>query len=454
MKIILRIYISLCLILSPIFVINSANAATVGGWSISGLVADGASSIVNGTKQVIIDGKNYIKKGTAKITPTASQVSKVLARGAAGYALSVAVEQLLGAVDWVLDPENNQIRYLNPNSPELPLPNIQYKSNANILYDTMNALCSDWVPSSPFGWDYNWSGLARTVNNEAQPVEPAIGYRVQCGLKHKINGDLTDTAGGFAVARTEPMPEEENEEKTLPLDVVAQQVISNAESGDTNAQVATTAAAQDIINEAEQDEAKARPIVQQLEASASTENADSAAQDAANEATGQSQPNTANPQATDIKLNFPVFCGWAPVVCQAAQVAISFPAKAQIWVNDLLGQGEKIEEEQKRTTAEAAKTAQATQAIQQELTNEKDLPAKDTSTVLLPDVPITPQTVNVNWGNSCPAPTTVNLSFGGQTKQVTILNYQFICEWAWVVEYSVIALASISSVFIVAGRKS
>ena len=80
MKIILRIYISLCLILSPIFFINSANAATVGGWSIGGLVADGASSIVNGTKQVIIDGKNYIKKGTAKITPTASQVSKVLAR--------------------------------------------------------------------------------------------------------------------------------------------------------------------------------------------------------------------------------------------------------------------------------------------------------------------------------------------------------------------------------------
>ena len=46
---------------------NNAYAATVGGWSIGGLLPNGASSIVNGTKQVIIDGKNYLKKGTAKM---------------------------------------------------------------------------------------------------------------------------------------------------------------------------------------------------------------------------------------------------------------------------------------------------------------------------------------------------------------------------------------------------
>ena len=427
MKIILRIYISLCLILSPIFFINSANAATIGGWSIGGLVANGASAIAQGTKQVIIDGKNYIKKGTAKITPTASQVSKVLARGAAGYALSVAVEQLLGAVDWVLDPANNQIVYTKPCTSNCEIINGYVNTLDTTLHSTPTAACNS----------YKAVYTSWTLKN-ITGVSPNLTCNFTNGASLPITG----------------VSQPKDETKTLPLEIVAQKVISNAEAGDANAQVATTAAAADIVAESEQDEAKARPIVQQLESSASTENADSAAQDAANEATGQSQPNTANPQATDIKLNFPVFCGWAPVVCEAAQVAISFPAKAQIWVNDLLGQGEKIEEEQKRTTAEAAKTAQATQAIQQELTNEKDLPAKDTSTVLLPDVPITPKTVNVNWGNSCPAPTTINISFGGQTKQVSILNYQFICEWAWVVEYSVIALASITSVFIVAGRKS
>lgn len=404
MKIILRIYISLCLILSPIFVINSANAATAGGWSIGELVANGASAIAQGTKQVVIDGKDYIKKGTAKITPTASQVSKVLARGAAGYALSVAVEQLLGAVDWVLDPANNRIKYKLPSSAG---------QNLNDLCSAMNGRHDSYLEYYSMQFSHIEGGL------------------VFCKGKGRNYNNGQEYGEIFAIAGAVPPAVEDEEDRYLGLDVVAQQVIDNAEAGDSNAKVATTAAAQDIINEAEQDEAKARPIVQQLEASASTE------------ATGQSQPDTANPQATNIKLSFPVFCGWAPIVCEAAQVAISFPAKA-----------EKIEEEQKRTTAEAAKTAQATQAIQQELTNSKDLPAKDTSTVLLPDVPITPQTVNVNWGNSCPAPTTVNLSFGGQTKQVTILNYQFICEWAWVVEYSVIALASISSVFIVAGRKS
>jgi hypothetical protein len=454
MKILLKIYISFALIFTPIFFINSANAATFGGWSIGGLVANGASAIAQGTKQVVIDGKDYIKKGTAKITPTASQVSKVLARGAAGYALSVAVEQLLGAVDWVLDPANNQIRYKDPDAS-----NSCTASNVCGATDYYLFRRTPTVTTYYTSVDAACRAVASSYGQTLVRVDKFYDSqgRVNGAMCHTKTSSGSPDSWGLDVIPNpayDPNATDEDREKTLPLETVAQKVISNAQAGDPNAQVATTAAAQDIINEAEQDEAKARPIVQQLEASSSTENADSAAQDAANEATGQSQPNTANPQATNIKLNFPVFCGWAPIVCEAAQVAISFPAKAQIWVNDLLGQGEKIEEEQKRTTAEAAKTAQATQAIQQELTNEKDLPAKDTSTVLLPDVPITPQTVNVNWGNSCPAPTTVNLSFGGQTKQVTILNYQFICEWAWVVEYSVIALASISSVFIVAGRKS
>lgn len=49
----------------------------------------------------------------------------------------------------------------------------------------------------------------------------------------------------------DPNATDEDREKTLPLETVAQKVISNAESGDTNAQVATTAAAADIINDAQ-----------------------------------------------------------------------------------------------------------------------------------------------------------------------------------------------------------
>ena len=69
-------------------IIRPTFAATVGGWSLGGGVAQGASTVYEGTKKVIIDGKDYIKKGTAIVTPTATGVAKVLAKGVAGVALS------------------------------------------------------------------------------------------------------------------------------------------------------------------------------------------------------------------------------------------------------------------------------------------------------------------------------------------------------------------------------
>ena len=107
----IKLLLSFVIAISPIILINNANAASLGGWTLGGGVAEGASTVYNGTKNVLINGKNVVQKGVATVTPTATQVSKVLARGAAGYALSIAVEQLLGAVDWVLDPVNNQIKY-------------------------------------------------------------------------------------------------------------------------------------------------------------------------------------------------------------------------------------------------------------------------------------------------------------------------------------------------------
>ena len=87
-------------------------------------IAQGASAIYEGSKNVIINGADYVKKGAATITPTAANVAKTLGKGVAGVAVSVAVDQLLGAVDWVLDPANNQITYKHDASPTQPNPNI------------------------------------------------------------------------------------------------------------------------------------------------------------------------------------------------------------------------------------------------------------------------------------------------------------------------------------------
>lgn len=414
MKTIIKIFLSFAIAISPIFLINSANAATLGGWSIGGLVADGASTIAKGTKQFIIDGKEYIKKGTAKITPTASQVSKVLARGVAGYALSVAVEQLLGAVDWVLDPANNQIKYKEA---------VQGQGRYCFFVG-------------------NGGGMpARTVCGTASDVCDAIARSngqtsyslVQ--IDTKPNGPVYQCGSSWVLG-----PEAvQDEEKTLPLDVVAEQVISNAESGDPTAQVATTAAAQDIINDAQQDETKARPIVQQLEASASTENSDSAAQDAANEATGQSQPNTANPKATDIKLSFPVFCGWAPTVCQAAQVVISFPQTVTGWYME--------------TKTKAEQWAASIADAYRNFMKNDELPAEDTK-VDITDIPTPELQENaINWGSSCPGDVSIPISMQGVSSTL-VFSWSPWCQLLSIIKPAIIASAYIGAAFIVLGLRT
>ena len=74
-QIALRLLLSFIIAVSPIILINSANAATVGGWSLSNAVAQGASTVYDASKNVVINGKNFVKDSWVKITPTASQVS-------------------------------------------------------------------------------------------------------------------------------------------------------------------------------------------------------------------------------------------------------------------------------------------------------------------------------------------------------------------------------------------
>ncbi|MCT8091102.1 hypothetical protein, partial [Acinetobacter sp. F_3_1] len=297
-KAFLRKIIPILLVYS-LFFTSTANAANVGGWALGGGVAQGASTVYEGTKQVIIDGKNYIKTGTAKITPAVSQVSKVLARGVAGVALSVAVEQLIGAVDWVLDPSNNQIVYYKESSLSCPTPqscpqflNLYWNGNyASLGYFGSPQAAAEAFTKAQLPSEFEVSAGA-IISDEGQLVIVAVT------TKSPSSPSSTGREYVYRVVNPAYDPNAEREKKTLPLDVVSAQVISNAES-DTDkkaaAQVATTAAAADIVAEAETDETKARPITDQLNKSASTKSADSDA--AANAGTGTA---TATPQADPV----------------------------------------------------------------------------------------------------------------------------------------------------------
>jgi hypothetical protein len=286
-----KVSITLVLFFCINLISTNIYASNVGGWSMSNPVSKGASTVYTGIKNITLNGADYVKKGTAIVTPTATGVAKVLARGVAGYALSVAVEQLLGAVDWVLDPANNRITYVDPTA-----------------ISPAQQSCID-LAIEMFGSTHSF--VKKT--------------------KYITSGDLRGkcVVDGFGVIG-EPKTTDTSvpdQTKSIPLDVVAQQVISNAQNGDTQAQVATGAAAADIVAEAETDQTgvKARPIAQQLEASSTTKPADEAAADKANEATGEQTKNPDKPDTTDLKLTFPIFCNWAPTVCDAALTVISFP---------------------------------------------------------------------------------------------------------------------------------
>lgn len=420
MKTIIKIYLSLALILSPIYLMNSANAASVGGWTLGGGVAQGASVVYEGTKKVVIDGVDYIKKGTAKITPLASGVAKVLARGAAGYALSVAVEQLLGSVDWVLDPANNQIVYNIPN--DLP-PGI-----AGYRFDFAGKTYAEGInPESVCA-----SGMKALFPGNSEYRFALVGNFYECAQKY----------GSFSIWLTAIPGDVSDEQKTLPLEVVAQKVISNAEAGDTNAQAATTAAAADIVAEAEKDDAKARPIAQQLESSAQTKPADESAAEKANEATGQAKPNTANPEATDLSIEFPAFCGWAPTVCEAAQTVISFPATLTEWWQTA----------NKKADGWALSISDAWNSFRDWFKSDDDLP--DDEKPEIQDLPVPELKEDaIRWSAQCPADAQVPINMQGVSSTITF-SWSPWCQLLDMIKPAIIASAYIGAAFIVLGLRT
>lgn len=443
MKKIISILICIQIALFPAF----AFAANVGGWTLGSGVAQGASTVYEGTKRVVIDGADYIKKGTAKITPTASQVSKVLARGAAGYALSVAVEQLLGSVDWVLDPANNQIKYwetdavLPPNTCSAPY-TLKYGNETLTTSQVISKIKADIETRNPSNFAQDFNGV-KSITCGSSTVKIVVGVKwcqTNCapGVVYTYGGGVGDRTSTFTIVGEA----EKEEPKTIPLETVAQQVISNAEAGDTNAQAATTAAAADIVSEAETDSAKARPIVNQLESSAQTKPADEAAAEKANEAQGQSKPNEANPEAMDLSLEFPVFCGWAPLVCEAAQVVISFP-------NTLTGWWDTTNQ---KADSWASSISQAWTEAKEWITGEPDLQEDQT------ELPIEEQTLDrepssfdtdyIVLGSQCPSfePYTVEV---GPISKTLSMDLSPLCDFAAQVRPAILGMSYLTAAGIV-----
>ncbi|MDN5638408.1 MAG: hypothetical protein L0G48_09690 [Staphylococcus equorum] len=223
------------------------NAITINGWNLLNPTAVGGSILYDATKGPL--------KSSVLITPNASQVAKVLRGGVAGIALSFAVEQLLGAVDWVLDPANSRIRYKEKSDPDLAAYGYYIPIDSNtILYGlTKESICTKFLdyysnkhpldPNDTQKNSYRFEVIDAACYIQAMPLNVRATYSP---IYNNLNYD-------------------QNKEKNLSLITIAQQVIENAESDNLDAQFAVLAAATNILSEAEQDDAKAKPIADELE---------------------------------------------------------------------------------------------------------------------------------------------------------------------------------------------
>lgn len=142
-------------------------------------------------------------------------------------AFTTAVGQLIGAVDWVLDLANNQIVYTQPNDPTIISPAHEYywQANSQQKYTTANDACKafrdSFIPTYEQGFIHSFY-----VSNIKQTG-------ADCNVEFGFTGNTwfnTYQIHRIANPDYDPNAEEEYQQETLPLDVVAQKVISNAES--------------------------------------------------------------------------------------------------------------------------------------------------------------------------------------------------------------------------------
>ena len=346
-----------------------ANANTsVGGWTATDSLIAGANTTINATKTA---GGKFLKSAIT-IAPQAGKVGKYLLRGAGVGALALAVPQLIGdSVDWVLDPANNRIKYIVPAS-DIVDPAVSEICPVGSSVVTPNeavALCN-----STYGSGCTWNASVKVVMWRAN-------YIYTC--------DFVSSSPSVPV------------EKYIPIDVVAQKVIANAEAGHAPSQEAVKATALESFAAGEHD----------------------AALDAAAEAdTGvENPPDTENPPKDPAEPFDPAGIISAINALKALLAGIlSSITSLSDWFKSNPPPEPKPED------------------------TEIDIP--------MPDLP-TPDT-DINFGGSCPANFEFNGSIFGNPINIVLLDTSKFCGFlSTFVKFPVYAASSLFALYILGGRK-
>ena len=290
---------------------TNANAVggSIGGWQVVSNVANGIGAKITATKDVLVNGAKTTVTGTANIMPNPSNMGKFMLRLGGAAIVSEAVNQLLNGVDYVMDPANNSVTY----KPKGNYGQYIYKCPSNYY-------CS--------GQQFN------SAESFAKFLEPTLTLS-SCGYSSGI-GYCTYTNGHTSYYDRVNNPAynpEKDEKKTVPISDVASQVLDQAEkdikAGNpaSPAVALSRAVAQDMVQQAESDDVKARPIAQQLEKNPEYPSD--------NDAEGEiTKPEVIDPatgevvkpaETSSIAMQFPKACEWFPQACVFIDWAMTDP---------------------------------------------------------------------------------------------------------------------------------
>lgn len=293
-------------------VFASTVGGSIGGWQVVSNVASGIGAKITATKDVMVNGAKTTLTGTANIMPNPSNMGKFMLRLGGAAVVSEALNQILDGVDYVMDPANNTVQYKKENSETQVMPYHKYHwydAYSNRFFASAKHVCSLIYSRSDFTLGFTVNAVSETKAN--------------CMFKQSSGGTLN-----YATVTAVPNPAynpvaDQNNKVTVPLNDVASAVIGQAEEDirvgnpASPAVAATRAVAQDMIQEAEADDVKARPIATELDKNTSyPSDTDVEGEITTPEQIDPVTGEVVKPSETSsIAMQFPKACEWLPQLC-------------------------------------------------------------------------------------------------------------------------------------------
>lgn len=389
---IFRRFLAFFLSFSLIFSSTSALAASPAGWTAS--AADTVMAGATATITAIKGSGSSAMKAVISHRPTAVAVGKELVKGGGVLALAYAMSKLLDAgVDWVLDPENNRVKYKD-----------EADAGAGGGTGTGKYL---YAPYHVQGDKYGTADAACTIGYkkfyESIGKTSVVAVYIpenQCKITHsdgsaqqQIVPSVNPNAGAGGGTGTD-------EYKYIPISTVAAEVLAGAEAGH--------AESQDFVKAVAVGQANAGDL------------------DTALDAAAEPTTDTADPDAPPTDPTKPFD--------DSGILAALKKILSALGLLSLLG------------TISDSLTAMMDwfKGAPEEESTEVD--------IVVPD--IAPANTDINFGGQCPAPFVYNGSIFGNSISIQLLDTPMLCSFlATYVKWPVYAASTLYALYLIGGRR-